>query len=91
VPGDLAGEGAEGERDGDGGRGLAGGGGLGSCALPVRAGGQDAGAGQPVEGDVVEDVVAGEVARGLVVEEGAGDLVVAVGVVVQHPGRQGDR
>ena len=26
----------------------------------------------------------------LPVDEGAGDLVVAVGVVVEHPGRQGD-
>jgi hypothetical protein len=39
-----------------------------------------------------EDVVAGEVARGLAVDRKApGDLVVAVGVVVQHPGGQGDR
>jgi hypothetical protein len=36
-------------------------------------------------------VVAGEVAGGLAVDKGAGDLVVAVGVVVQHPGGQGDR
>ena len=40
--------------------------------------------------DVVEDVVAREVARGLPVDEGAGDLVVAVRVVVDHPGGQGD-
>jgi len=36
-------------------------------------------------------MVPGEVARGLVVKERAGDLVVAVGVVVEHPGRQRDR
>ena len=33
---------------------------------------------------------AGEIARGLPVDKGAGDLVVAVRVVVEHPGRQGD-
>ena len=27
---------------------------------------------------------------GLALEKGAGDLLVAVGVVVEHPGRQGD-
>ena len=31
-----------------------------------------------------------EIARGLPVDEGVGDLVVGVRVVVDHPGRQGD-
>jgi hypothetical protein len=44
------------------------------------------GAGQPVQGDVVADPVSGEMACGLVVEKGAGDLVVAV----EQPGGQGD-
>ena len=39
---------------------------------------------------VVDDLVPGEVARGLLAEEGAGDLALAVGVVVEYPGRQGD-
>jgi len=39
----------------------------------------------------VEDVVPGQAARRLLVDKGAGDLVVGVGVVVEHPGRQGDR
>ena len=58
--------------------------------LPVRPGGRGPGARQPVQRDVVDDLVPGETAGGLSVEEGAGDLVVAVGVVVEHPGRQGD-
>src|SRR5215831_7605641 len=52
----------------------------------VRTGRRGSGAGQPVERDVVEDVVAGEVARRHAVDEGARDLVVAIGVVVEHPG-----
>jgi DNA-binding CsgD family transcriptional regulator len=63
---------------------------LGLCALPIRPGRRGPGAGQPVHRDVVEDVVAGEASGRLPVDEGAGDLVVAVGVVVEHPGRQGD-
>ena len=58
--------------------------------LPVRPGRGGAGAGQPVGRDVVQDVVPGEVARGLPVDERAGDLVVGVGVVVDHPRGQGD-
>src|SRR5437763_6608011 len=58
--------------------------------LPVRPRGRRAGAGQPVGGDVVEDVVAGEVARRLVVNEGVRDLVVGVRVVVDHPRRECD-
>src|SRR6188472_4586831 len=57
---DLAGEGAEGDRNPDRRRGLAAAERSGACALPIGAGRRDAGAGQPVERDVVEDVVAGE-------------------------------
>jgi hypothetical protein len=45
------------------------------------------GACQPVQRDVVEDVVPGGIARGLFVDKRAGDLVVAVRVVVEQPGR----
>src|SRR4051794_7520248 len=89
---DLAGERGESDRKRDVRGSLAGRvrGSLGLSVLPVRPGGRGPGACQPVQRDVVEDVVAGEVASGLPVDEGAGDLVVAVRVVVQHPGRQGD-
>jgi len=39
---------------------------------------------------VVDDAVPGEPAHGLALHERAGDLVVAVRVVVEHPGRQTD-
>src|SRR5512132_1940973 len=91
-PPDLAWEGREGERDRRRGQGLAAcGGGVGAVGLPVRPGGGGAAAGQPVQRDVVEDVVAREVARGPPVDERVGDLVVRVGVVVDHPGGEGDR
>ena len=45
---------------------------------------------QPVQRDVVDDVFLGQIAHGLAVDERAGDLVVAVRVVVEHPGRQPD-
>jgi len=85
---DLAGERRDADRELHLGAGLPGGG---VPALPVQPGGGGPGARQPVQGDVVQHMVPGEVARGLVVEERAGDLVVAVGVVVKHPGRQRDR
>src|SRR5215475_2725446 len=53
------------------------------CVLPVRPGGRGSGARQPVQRDVVDDVIAGETARWLPVDERAGDLVVAVRVVVE--------
>jgi hypothetical protein len=89
---DLVGEGGEADRQRDLGRSLAGRGGtgLGLSAFPVLPGCRGAGAGQPVQRDVVQDVVPGEIARWLPIEEGMGDLVVAVGVVVQHPAGQGD-
>ena len=90
-PEDLAGEDGEADRDRDLRRSLPGRAGCGLPVLPVLPGGRGPGAGQPVQRDVVDDVVPGEMARGLPVEEGTGDLVVAVGVVVEHPGRQGDR
>jgi len=58
--------------------------------LPVPPGGRGAGARQPVQRDVVEDVVRGEIAHRLAVDEAAGDLVVAVRVVVEQPGREPD-
>ena len=87
----LAGELGESDRDRDRRLSLSGGtiGGLSVFPVPPRRRGP--GARQPVQGDVVEDVVSGQIARGLAVDEGARDLVVAVGVVVEHPGREGDR
>jgi hypothetical protein len=43
------------------------------------------------KGDVVEDVVAGEVAGRLSLEKGVRDLLVAVRVVIPHPGRETER
>src|SRR5215472_10334155 len=86
---DLAGEGGEGGWDRDRRWNLAGRLGLGLSALPVRAGGRGTAACQPVERDVVDDVVAGEVASGLPVNKGVRDLLVAVRVMVEHPGGQG--
>ena len=43
-----------------------------------------------VQRDVVDDVVLGEIADGLTVDERAGDLLVVVRVVVEQPGRQPD-
>src|SRR5580765_3026150 len=40
-------------------------------SLPVRTGRRGSGARQPVERDVVEDVVTGQIPRGLVLDEGA--------------------
>jgi hypothetical protein len=64
-PEDLAGEGGEADRDLDLRRRLAGGKRLGSSELPVPPGRRSPGPRQPVQRDVVEDVVAGEVARRL--------------------------
>src|SRR3954447_3173988 len=87
---DLAGERGEAARDRDRRRSLARRETLRASALPVRPGRRGAGARQPVQRDVVEDVVPGEIAHGLAVDEGAGDLVVAVRVVVEHPRGHGD-
>src|SRR5215207_4758113 len=89
-PEDLAGEGGEADRQRDIRRSLAGRKSLGSSELPVPPGGRGTGARQPIQRDVVDDVVPGEIAHGLAVEKGAGDLVVAVRIVVEHPGRQGE-
>src|SRR5262249_24480422 len=83
---DLAGKDGEADRDRDLCRSMTDRGGCSSGVLPVHPHRGGPGSRQPVEGDVVEDVVSTEVARGLVVDEGAGDLVVGVGVVVEHPG-----
>src|ERR671914_2400018 len=81
---DLAGERREADRNRDRRRSLAGRTGCGQelSELPVPPGGRGAGARQPVQRDVVEDAVPGEIARGLAVDERAGDLEVAVRVVV---------
>src|SRR5689334_13273977 len=60
-------------------------------AFPVRPGGGRAGAGQPVQRYVVEDMVPRQIARGPPINEGARDLLVGIGVMVDHPGGQGDR
>src|SRR5215207_3968427 len=57
--------------------------------LPVETTRGHPGVRHPGEGDVVQDLVSGEVADRLA-REGGGDVVVAAGVVVQHPGGQGD-
>ena len=89
---DLAGERREADRNRDRRRSLAGRTGCGQdpSKFPVPPGGRGAGARQPVQRDVVDDVVPGEIAHGLAVDERAGDLVVAVRVVVEQPGRQPD-
>src|SRR5918995_196691 len=91
-PPDLAREGAEADRNRDLQRSLPGRQGCrqGSSVLPVRPGRRGAGARQPVQRDVVDNVLPGEIACGLAVDEGARDLVVAVRVVVEQPGGQGD-
>src|SRR5207244_12860636 len=61
-----------------------------SSVLPVVSGGGGPGARQPVKRDVVDDVLLGQVPGRPAVDERAGDLVVAVRVVVEHPGREGD-
>ena len=53
--------------------------------LPVEPRGGGPGVGDPVERDVVEDRVSREAALGLSFK-GACDLLVAVRVVVEHPG-----
>src|SRR5215211_3108270 len=91
-PPDLAGESREAGRDRDLRRSLAGRS-RSSCGVsvfPVRTRRRGTGAGQPVQRDVVENVVPRDVARRLPIDERAGDLLVAVSVVVDHPGRQGD-
>ena len=45
---------------------------------------------QPGEGDVVEDVVPGQVAIGLPIDKEFHDVRVAGHVVVDHPGGKGD-
>ncbi|HEX6555143.1 MAG TPA: hypothetical protein VF026_20430, partial [Ktedonobacteraceae bacterium] len=73
-PEDLARERGEADRERDLRRSLArrGRASLGLAVLPVRPGRRCPGARQPVQRDVVQDVVAGETARGLPVDKGAG-------------------
>src|SRR5215203_1029778 len=85
-PEDLVGEGGEADRQRDLRRRLAGRKRLGSSELPVPPGRRRPGPRQPVQREVVDDRVTGEIAGGLPVEKGPRDLVVAVGVVVEQPG-----
>ena len=82
---DLVGKDADGDREGD-----ALGGEEGQLAFPVQTRRRDRRVRQPVERDVVEDVVSRQ-ALGLAVGEDARDQVVAARVVVEHPGGQADR
>src|SRR5439155_26819848 len=77
-PEDLAGELGEADRERDRRRSLAGrkSRSLRLTVLPVRPSGGGPGSRQPVQSDVVENVVPGEIARGLAVDKGAGDRVV---------------
>src|SRR5689334_22152672 len=58
--------------------------------FPVRACSRRPGACQPIQRDVVDDVVPREIARGLSVDKTAGNLLVAVRIVIDHPCRQRD-
>ena len=69
-PENLAGERGEADRERHWRRSVARGQSGSSSAFPVRPGRRGPGARQPVQADVVEDVVPGEVARRLLVEEG---------------------
>ena len=86
---DLAPERREGDRNQDRGRSLAGRKGCwpGRVLIPRYNRADEAPlALQPGQRDVVDDVFLGQIAHGLAVDESAGDLVVAVRVVVEHPG-----
>src|SRR5215211_7297066 len=89
---DLAGECCEADGNRDRRRSFAG---CTSCGqnlseLPVPPGGRGPGARQPVQRNVVDDALPGEIARGLAVDERARDLVVAVRIMVEQPGREPD-
>src|SRR3954470_22134808 len=58
--------------------------------LPIEPPGGGPGVSHPVECDVVKDVVSCDVAERLPVNKEARDLLVAVPVVVKHPGCQAD-
>src|SRR5262245_32426141 len=60
----------------------------GEAVFPIESSGRHRGAGQPIEGDVVEDVVAGEALR-LTVEDARDELVTA-NVVIEYPCREAD-
>ena len=59
--------------------------------LRVQAGRGDTSVRQPGQREVVEDLVSSEVADWLVVDKRLGDVGVALGVVIEHPGREADR
>src|SRR5688572_18376140 len=63
---------------------------VGALVFPVETSAGHARVRQPGEGDVVEDVVPGQVAVGLPIDEEFRDVPVAGDVVVDHPGGKGD-
>lgn len=85
---DFAGERRKSHGNRDRRRRLAGRTGCGLSGLPVPPCGRGPSARQPVQRDVVEDAVPGEIARGLTLHERLGNLVVAVRVMVEHPARE---
>src|SRR5580693_2354992 len=89
-PPDLAGERREADRNRDRRGSLTGRTSIFLSFFPVRARSRRPGACQPVQGDVVDDVVPGEIARRLPAGKTAGDLQVAVRIVIDHPRRQRD-
>src|SRR5690242_17041714 len=87
---DLAGERREADRNLDRRRSLAASTREKLSELPVPPGGRGAGLRQPVQRDVVDDALPGEIAHGLSVDECPGNLVVTVRVMVEQPGREPD-
>src|SRR4029453_6991741 len=86
---DFAGERRKSHGNRDRRRRLAGRTGCGLSGLPVPPCGRGpSDARQPVQCDVVEDAVPGEIARGLTLHESWGNFVVAVRVMVEHPARE---
>ncbi len=81
---DLVRKDAHGNRDGDAFRGE-----KGELVFPIETSRRDRRVRQPVERDVVEDVVSRQ-ALGLTVEDACDERVTAR-VVVEHPGGQADR
>jgi hypothetical protein len=58
--------------------------------LPVETSRRDTGVRKPGKPDVVEDLVSGETVYGRLIDERLGNVLVALGVVIDHPGRERD-